>query len=87
MKNTRKFVSTVPFMNSISQTGISLLFVSGLHNGWGVWRMEIQEPWVSFTNLNIIIFIIMSWYVFAVIGGIIGAVLVTNMRKKLIYVS
>lgn len=29
----------------------------------------------------------MSWYMFAVIGGAIGAVLVTKMRKKFIYVS
>lgn len=68
-------------------TGIFLLMVGGLHAGWGVWRIEVREPWLSFTNLNMIIFIMMSWYMFAVIGGLMGAVLVTKLRKKVIYVS
>lgn len=68
-------------------TGIFLLLVSGLHAGWAIWRVEVREPWASFTNLNVIIFIMMSWYMFAVIGGVIGAVMVTKMRKKIIYVS
>lgn len=64
-----------------------LLFISGLHIGWGIWRTwRTREPWVTFTNPDPIIFIIMSWYVFAVVGGIIGAVLVTNIKKKMIYV-
>lgn len=67
--------------------GIFLLLVSGLHVGWAIWRVEVREPWVSFTNFNVIIFIMMSWYMFAIVGGIIGAVMVTKMRKKFIYVS
>lgn len=63
------------------------MFISGLHIGWGVWRLEIREPWVTFTNLNLIIFIIMAWYISVILGGMIGAALVTNMRKKWIYVS
>ncbi|KAJ6631721.1 putative polyol transporter 3, partial [Pseudolycoriella hygida] len=65
--------------------GMCLLFVGGLHLGWGIWRAEVREPWVSFNNLNIIIFIMMSWYMFALVGGIIGALLITKMRKKFIY--
>ncbi|KAG4076835.1 hypothetical protein HA402_004437 [Bradysia odoriphaga] len=73
-----------PQSNSVCG-GICLLLVSGFHAGWGVWRVEVREPWFSFTNLDLIIFIMMSWYVFAVIGCVIGAVLVTRMRKNFIY--
>lgn len=68
-------------------TAIMLLLVSGLHAGWAMWRIEVREPWASFDNYNVIIFIMMSWYMFAILGGVISAVLVTKMRKKNIYVS
>lgn len=58
-------------------TGVLLLFVSGMNIGWGIWRYRTSEPYV----LNI------SWFVFAIVGSMVGAVLVTSFTKKTIYVS
>lgn len=71
----------------IKIAGVFLLIVSGLHIGWGIWRNQLIAPWAFQTSQGIIMFALMSWYVFAVIGSIVGAVLVTIIRKKFIYVS
>lgn len=75
-------------LNISSFPGISLLIASGLHIGWGIWRAVVFfEPWSLYLSLGMSQFVLMSWYVFAVVGSVVGAILVTKMRKKLIYVS
>ncbi|KAG4076838.1 hypothetical protein HA402_004440 [Bradysia odoriphaga] len=74
-----------PQSNSVAG-GILLLFVSGMHTGWGIWRIQLTEPWTfnSF-DVGLFQFLFMSWFVFAVVGSVVGAVLVTRLTKKSIY--
>lgn len=59
---------------------------SGLHIGWGIWRVLFAGVW-QFTNTGIVIFTLMSWYVGAFLGGFAGAILLPILRKDTIYVS
>lgn len=64
------------------------LLVSGLHIGWGIWRISLTGPWVTDgIDQTSLILILSSWYIGAIIGSIIGTILISKWRKKLIYVS
>ncbi|KAJ6635934.1 Solute carrier family 2, facilitated glucose transporter member 2 [Pseudolycoriella hygida] len=65
--------------------GYILLLISGLHIGWGIWRLFFYEPWMPGQPRPLFIFTKMSWYVAAIVGGAIGSGLVTVLRKHIIY--
>lgn len=71
---------------SILQLGCLQLLVSGLHIAWGIWRVDFKEPWFHSIN-GVFIFIIMSFYVGAIIGGIIVGCFIHIWRKQAIYVN
>ncbi|KAJ6631722.1 hypothetical protein Bhyg_16378, partial [Pseudolycoriella hygida] len=72
-----------PQSNSVAG-GVFLLLVSGLHIGWGIWGDFLNPLAITLGHPNHPA-TIMSWYVFAVVGSIVGAVLVIKMKKKFIY--
>lgn len=59
------------------------MLVSGLHIGWGIWRVGW---WPIRTNMSLRIFAIMVWPLGAICGGFIGSALVPILRKNIIYV-
>lgn len=66
--------------------GSLLLMGTGLHMAWGLWHFGIQ-PWAYELNFYVYVFIISSFYVGAIMGNIVGSVLVNLWRKTIIYVS
>ncbi|KAG4067459.1 hypothetical protein HA402_009696 [Bradysia odoriphaga] len=64
--------------------GYLQLLVSGSHIAWGIWRFDFNEPWFRSTN-GTFIFILMSFYVAAIIGGIISGLVSNIWRKQTIY--
>lgn len=61
------------------------MLVSGLHIGWGIWRVS---GWpIRPTNMSLFIFTVMIWPMGAIFGGFIGSALTPVLRKNIIYVS
>lgn len=67
--------------------GLILMIISGLHIGWGIWRIVFLDLWSASTSASLLTFIIMAWSLGAVVGGFVGAVLTPILRKNFIYVS
>lgn len=44
------------------------MLISGLHIGWGIWRLFFEEPWMPEQSRPLFILTKMSWYVTAIIG-------------------
>ncbi|KAG4072894.1 hypothetical protein HA402_002637 [Bradysia odoriphaga] len=65
--------------------GLLLMINSGLHVGWGVWRIDFEGRWTWSVNLSLFIFVIMAWSVGAFIGGFLGSILTPILRKDVIY--
>ncbi|KAG4067418.1 hypothetical protein HA402_009655 [Bradysia odoriphaga] len=76
-KNRRQAFSTLG--------GFLLIIISGMHIGWGIWRLIFNEPWMTALPRPLFIFAKMSWYVTAVVGGFVGSGLVIALRKNIIY--
>lgn len=57
---------------------------SGLHIGWGIWRIVFPGLSVDF---GIFTFILMTWAIGAFFGGFIGSILTSIYRKDVSYVS
>lgn len=67
--------------------GYLQMLVSGLHIAWGIWRVDFRiESWYRSAN-GTFIFIVMSFYVGALIGGIMSGCVVNIWRKQPIYVN
>ncbi|KAJ6635939.1 Solute carrier family 2, facilitated glucose transporter member 3 [Pseudolycoriella hygida] len=64
--------------------GLLILLVSGLHIGWGIWRIDFNEPWFQGIS-GVFIFIVLSFYVGAIIGGIMTGFIINIWRKQAIY--
>ncbi len=78
--------NSVPSIVSDIFKGYLQLLVSGLHIAWGIWRLDFNEPWFRRAN-GTFIFIILSFYVGALIGGIMAGCIVKIWRKQAIYVN
>lgn len=63
------------------------LLVSGLHIGWGIWRIRLSQSWTKEVEHIWVISLLASWYLAAIIGSIVGTMLLSSWRKKNIYVS
>lgn len=75
------------FSNSIPTLGYLQLLVSGLHFAWGMWRVDFnEEPWFQSVN-GVFIFIVLSFYVGAIIGGIMSGCIINIWRKQATYVN
>lgn len=61
--------------------------VSGLHLGWGIWRLIFHGFWVTNVSQGLLTFTVMAWSLGAFVGGFIGSALMTIWEKKIIYVS
>lgn len=72
--------------NTVPKLGYLQLLVSGLHIAWGIWRFDFPEPWFRSTN-GVFIFIILSFYVGSIIGGIMAGFIINIWRKQPIYVN
>lgn len=55
--------------------------------GWGLWNWANIQSWAYGLNFYVYIFIISSFYVGAIMGNIVGIVVVKLWRKTIIYVS
>lgn len=64
-----------------------MLLGTGLHMSWGLWHLGNIRPWAYGLNFYVYIFIISSFFVGAVMGNIVGSVLVNLWRKTIIYVG
>lgn len=60
---------------------------SGLHIGWGIWRLGILGIWSLLISVGLLIFVLMAWSVGAFIGGFVGAIVTPILKKNVIYVS
>lgn len=67
--------------------GILILFISGMHIAWGIWRTDFYGEWLEETSDINFIIIITSWYISSIFGYIIGSYLIQHLKKKKIYVS
>lgn len=54
------------------------MFISGLHIGWGIWRLFFNEPWMATQPRPLFIFTKMSWYVTAILGKDINELYLLN---------
>lgn len=66
-----------------------VLFASGLHIAWGIWKTIHIGPWLvnSRVSQGTFVFTMLSWYLAALVGNFIGAVIVKLIRKSYTYVS
>lgn len=59
-----------------------------MHIGWALWRVIFwTNSWIVGISNDVRMFIMCSWFIGAVIGSFVGAVLIDLYRKKIIYVS
>lgn len=68
--------------NSVS-SGLILFIITGFQIIWALYYLGPLRP----TSLKMIPVLIIVYYVAAIVGSIIGALLITVVRKKILYVS
>lgn len=64
-----------------------MLSISGMHMAWALWRVAyLKDSWIAGLQQSVIIFVLCSWFLGAIFGSVVGAVLVDLYPKKIIYV-
>lgn len=64
------------------------MMASAMHLSWGLWQIAItNQTWIIGLSASLHIFIMLSWFLTAIIGSIVGAMIVNMWKKTVIYVS
>ncbi|KAJ6649717.1 H(+)/hexose cotransporter 1 [Pseudolycoriella hygida] len=63
--------------------GLLLMIVSGLHIGWGIWRIFFVAGFSA--SVDLLTFMIITWSLGGFIGAFFGAFLTPILRKNIIY--
>lgn len=64
------------------------MMASAMHLAWGLWQLAIiGQPWTINLSASMFVFVMFSWYLTAIVGSVVGAILVNIWKKTIIYVS
>lgn len=78
----------VKFKENFLFSGSILMMASAMHLAWGLWQIaDINRSWTFGLSASMYSFVMYSWFLTAVVGSVIGAVLVNTWKKTIIYVS
>lgn len=66
--------------------GNLLLMSSGIHMAWGLWQIGIQPTWALCLSQPVYQFILCSWFLTAIVGIIVGSIILNIWKKAKIYV-
>ena len=61
--------------------------IGSMHIAWGIWYVTRNVSWISSISETGLIVVLGSFYIAAMVGNFIGGLLVTRIRKRIIYVS
>lgn len=64
------------------------MMASAMHLGWGLWQIaSINQTWLIGISTSMYMFILYSFFLTAIVGSVVGALLVNILKKTIIYVS
>lgn len=77
------FQKMKPQTNAMS-AGLVLMIFNGIHLGWGIFNNHLRgQPWAA----GLVFWSIASWFIAAIVGFFLTALLVKRTSKTTLYVS
>ncbi|CAO1357373.1 unnamed protein product [Diamesa tonsa] len=80
------FQKMKPQTNAMS-AGLVLMIFNGIHLGWGIFNNHLRgQPWAAGEDEGLVFWSIASWFIAAIVGFFLTALLVKRTSKTTLYV-
>lgn len=81
------FQKMKPQTNALS-AGLTLMLFNGMHLGWGIFNNHLKaQPWAAGEDDGLVFWSIVSWFIAAIVGFILTALIIKRTSKTTLYVS
>lgn len=81
------FQKMKPQTNAVS-AGLTLMIFNGMHLGWGIFNNHLKgQPWAAGEDDGLVFWSIVSWFIAAIVGFIMTALIAKRTSKTTLYVS
>ena len=81
------FQKMKPQSNALSG-GLVIMLFNGIHLGWGIFNNHLKaQPWAAGEDEGLVFWSIVSWFIAAIAGFFLTALLVKRTSKTTLYVS